>query len=60
MAESEFLQNWQIAENQAEQLSIQEKLAKASARTQVYDEMEDNRSFIQSEKAHAVAGEIKD
>ena len=61
MAGVEFLQKQQIEENQAEQLRIRKKKkAKASAKTQVYDEMEDNRSFIQSEKAHAAAGEIKD
>ena len=60
MAEVEFLQKQQIEENKAEQPRVQEKFAKARAKTQVYDEMEDNRSFIRSEKAHAAVGEIKD
>ena len=33
-------------------------MANARARTQIYDEMEDNRSFIQSERAHAAVGEM--
>ena len=60
MAEAEFLQKQQILENQSEQLRVQKKLAKAKARTQMYDEMKDNRSLIQSEEVHSAAGEIKD
>ena len=41
IAESEFLQLRQLAENKAEQLRVQEKLAKAKARSQVYEEMEE-------------------
>ena len=41
IAEAEFLQQRQLAENKAEQLRVQEKLAKAKARSQVYEEMEE-------------------
>ena len=41
IAESEFLQQRQLAENKAEQLRVQEKLAKAKARSQVYEEMQE-------------------
>ena len=41
IAESEFLQQRQLAENKAEQLRVQEKLAKAKARLQVYEEMQE-------------------
>ena len=39
--EAEFLQQNQLVENKAEQLRVQEKLAKAKARSQVYKEMEE-------------------
>ena len=40
IAEALFLQQRQLAENKAEQLRVQEKLAKAKARSQVYEERE--------------------
>ena len=39
IAEAEFLQQRQLGENKAEQLRVQEKLAKFKARSQVYEEM---------------------
>ena len=41
MTEAEFIQQRQLAENKAEQLRVQEKLAKAKARSQVYEEMQE-------------------
>ena len=40
MAEVEFMQQRQMAENRAEQLRVQEKLAKAKARSEVYEARE--------------------
>ena len=40
MAESEFMQQREMAENRAEQLRVQEKLVKAKARSEVYEAME--------------------
>ena len=40
MAESEFMQQREMAENRAEQLRVQEKLVKAKARSDVYEAME--------------------
>ena len=42
MAEARFLEKIQLAENQAERLKIQKKLAKAKARSEVYATMQDN------------------
>ena len=41
IAEAEFLQQRQLAENKAEHLRVQEKLAKAKARSHVFEEMEE-------------------
>ena len=46
MAEAEFMQQRQIAENRAEQLRVQEKLAKAKARFEVYEAMERKGSEV--------------
>ena len=59
IAEAEFLQQRQLAENKAEQLSVQEKLAKAEARSQVYKEMEERMPLNPKMKVHAVATQVK-
>ena len=41
IAEAEFHQQRQLGENKAEQLRVQEKLAKFKARSQVYEEMQE-------------------
>ena len=54
-----------MAENKAEQLSVQEKLAKAEARSQVYKEMEERMPLNPKMKGHgfeensAVATKVK-
>ena len=48
LAEAEFLKKTQLAENQAERLKIQEKLAKAKARSEVYAAMQDD-AFVKKE-----------
>ena len=50
MTEAEFLEKRQLAENQAERLKIQEKLAKAKARSEVYSTMQDH-AFVKNEVA---------
>ena len=50
MAEAEFLEKRQLAENQAERLKIYEKLAKAKARSEIYSTMQDH-AFIKNEAA---------
>ena len=47
LAEAEFLEKRQLAENQAERLNIQEKLAKAKARSEVYAAMQDD-AFVKN------------
>ena len=42
MAEAEFLEQRHLAENQAERLKIQEKLANAKTRSEVYATMQDD------------------
>ena len=50
IAEAEFMQQRQMAENRAEQLRVQEKLAKAKARSEVYEAIERKESeFDKSE-----------
>ena len=46
MAEVEFMQQSQMAENRTEQLRVQEKLAKAKARSEVYEAMERKGSEV--------------
>ena len=48
LAEAEFLKKTQLAENKAERLKIQEKLAKAKARSEVYTAMQDD-AFVKKE-----------
>ena len=65
IAEAEFLQQRQLAENKAEQLRVQEKLAKAKARSQVCEEMEERIPLNPKKKDHgleensAVATKVK-
>ena len=54
IAEAEFLQQRQLPKNQAEQLKVQEKLAKAKAISQVYEEMEENMSWNHKKKDHGL------
>ena len=54
MAEAEFLQQRQLVENKAEKLRVQEKLAKAKARSQVYEEMEERVPLNPKKKDHAL------
>ena len=50
IAEAEFMQQRQMPENRAEQLRVQEKLAKAKARSEVYEAIERKESeFDKSE-----------
>ena len=46
MAEAEFMQQRQMAENQAKQLKVQEKLAKAQVRSEVYEAIEKKGSEV--------------
>ena len=46
MAEAEFMQQRQMAENRAEQFRVQEKLAKAKSRSEVYEAMERKGSEV--------------
>ena len=63
MAEVEFMQQRQMAENRAEQLRVQEKLAKAKARSEVYEAMErkgsevDKSEIIRGSKVDTVIGQ---
>ena len=65
MAEAEFMQQRQMAENWAEQLRVQEKLAKAEARSEVYEAMErkgsevDKSKIIRGSKVETVIGQKK-
>ena len=45
MAEVEFLERRQQAENEAQKMKIEEKLAKAKARFQVFEDMQDSLSW---------------
>ena len=54
IAEAEFMQQRQMAENRAEQLRVQEKLAKAKARSEVYEAMEKKGSEI--DKSEIIRG----
>ena len=51
---AEFLQQRLLAENKAEQLRVQEKLAKAKARSQVYEEMEERMPLNPKKKDHGL------
>ena len=53
IAEAEFLQQRQLAENKTEQLRAQEKLGKAKARPQVYEEMEERKPLDPKKKDQA-------
>ena len=63
MAEAEVMQQRQMAENRAEQVRVQEKLAKAKARSEVYEAMErkgsevDQSEIIRGSKVEAVIGQ---
>ena len=63
IAEAEFMQQRQMAENLAEQFRVQEKLAKAMARSDVYEAMERKRSkvdqseIIRGSKVETVIGQ---
>ena len=46
--ETEFLEKKQVIQNQAEKLKIEEKLAKAQARSQIFAAMKDDHSFLGS------------
>ena len=65
MAEAEFMQQRQMAENRAEQLRVLEKLAKAKARSEVYEAMErkgsevDKSEIIRGSKVETVVGQQK-
>ena len=50
MAEARFLEKRQLAENQAERLKVQKKLAKVKARSEVYATMQDD-AFVKNEVA---------
>ena len=50
MTEVEFPEKRQLAENQPERLKIQEKVAKAKARSEVYSTMQDH-AFVKNEVA---------
>ena len=50
MAEAEFMQQRQMAGNQSEQLRVQEKLAKANARSEDYESMERKGSEVDQSK----------
>ena len=52
--EAEFLQQNHLVENKAEQLRVQEKLAKAKARSQVYKEMEETAPLNPKKKDHGL------
>ena len=54
MAEVEFMQQRQMAENRTEQLRVQEKLAKAKARSEVYEAMERKGSEV--DKSEIITG----
>ena len=65
IAEAESLQQRQLAEYKAEQLRVQEKLAKAKAKPQVYEEREERTSLNPKKKGYgleenlAVATQVK-
>ena len=65
MAEAEFIQQRQLAENKAEKLRVQEKLAKGNARSQVHEEIEERVPLNPKKKYHgleenvAVATQVK-
>ena len=54
MAEAEFLEKRQQAENEAQKLKIEEKLAKAKARSQVFEDMQDSILLKSGETAKEV------
>ena len=54
MAETEFLEKRQQAENEAQRLKIEEKLAKAKARLQVFEDMQDSLLLKSVETAKEV------
>ena len=58
MAEVEFMQQRQMAENRAEQLRVQEKLVKAKARSEVYEAMERKGSEV--DKSEIIRGLLLD
>ena len=58
MAEAEFMQQRQMAENWAEQLRVQEKLVKAKARSEVYEAMERKGSEV--DKSEIIRGLLLD
>ena len=51
MAEAEFLEQRHLAENQAERLKIQERLANAKVRSEVYATMQDD-AIVKNEVAN--------
>ena len=63
MAKVEFMQQRQITENRAEQFRVQEKLAKAKARSEVYEAMErkgsevDQSEIIRESTVEAIIGQ---
>ena len=63
IAEAEFMQQRQMAENRAEQLRVQEKLEKSKARSEVYEDMErkgpevDKSEIIRGSKVETVTGQ---
>ena len=63
MVEAEFMQQRQMAENRAEQVRVQEKLAKAKARSEAYEAMEregskvDQSKIIRGSTAEAIIGQ---
>ena len=54
MAEAEFLERRQQAENEAQKLKIEEKLAKAKAKSQVFEDMQDSLLLKSGETAKEV------
>ena len=54
MAEAEFIERRQQAENEAQKLKIEEKLAKAKARSQVFEDMQDSILLKSGETAKEV------
>ena len=63
MVEVEFMEQRQMAKNRAEQLRIQEKLAKGKTRSEVYEAMKrkgsevDQSEIIQSGNCYWTAGD---
>ena len=58
LAEAEFMQQRQMAQNRAELLRVQEKLVKAKERSEVYEAMERKGSEV--DKSEIIRGLLLD